>query len=261
MMKNKINVDIICNPYTHNKLKRVSNDKEEFLIDIENRQKFLIQDNIPAFINSSDINGTNKDSTKFYNSFAPFYELGQKVYYSFFGGEEKARNDYLKYLDIKEGDKVLEVSVGTGANIRFLPRKAQYFGLDISFGQLKQCQKNNYKYKLDIQLFLGNAEHLPFEDETFDVVYHIGGINFFNNKRQAIEEMIRVAKKGTKLLIADETEKVAKFYEKIPYFRGPFKNRKDIISAPVDLLPKNVTNINVTEIRNGTLYCLEFIKN
>lgn len=260
MLKNEINFDILCNPYTHNKLQRVVNDKEEFLIDIENGQKFLIQDNIPAFINSSDINGTNKDSTKFYNSFAPFYELGQKVYYSFFGGEEKARNDYLKYLDIKEGDKVLEVSVGTGANIKFLPRKAQYFGLDISLGQLNQCQKNKNKYELDIELYWGNAEHLPFKDETFDVVYHIGGINFFNNKKQAIEEMIRVAKKGTKLLISDETEKVARFYEKIPYFRGPFKNRTEPITVPVNLLPKNVDNVNVTEIRNGTLYILEFVK-
>lgn len=259
-MKNEINTDILCNPYTHNKLQIVSNGKDEFLVDIENKQKFLIQDNIPAFINPSDINGTNKDSTKFYNSFAPFYELGQKFYYSFFGGEEKARHDYLKYFDIKEGDKVLEVSVGTGANIRFLPRKAQYYGIDISRGQLKQCQKNNDKYKLGIQLFWGNAEYLPFQDETFDVVYHIGGINFFNNKKRAIEEMIRVAKKGTKLFIADETEKVAKFYDKIPYFRGPFKNRKGAISAPVDLLPKNVANVNVTEIRNGTLYCLEFVK-
>lgn len=259
-MKDKTNLDILCNPYTHNKLKIVSNDKEEFLIDVESGQKFLVKDNIPAFISSSDINGTNEDSTKFYNSFAPFYELGQKFYYSFLGGEEKARNDYLKFLDIKEGDKVLEVSVGTGANIRFLPRKSQYFGLDISLGQLKQCKKNNDKYGLNVELFWGNAEHLPFLDETFDVVYHIGGINFFNNRKQAIEEMLRVAKKGTKLLIADETEKVAKFYEKIPYFNGPFKNRKGAISAPVNLLPKNVTNVKVTEIRKGTLYCLEFMK-
>ncbi|MDP4145474.1 MAG: methyltransferase domain-containing protein [Bacillota bacterium] len=259
-MKNKLTLDILCNPYTHNKLEKISKDKDEFLIDVETGQKFLIQDDVPAFISSSDINGANEDSTKFYNSFAPFYELGQKVYYSFFGGEEKARNDYLKYLNIKEGDKVLEVSVGTGANIRFLPRSAQYFGLDISLGQLKQCSKNSEKYGLNIELFWGNAEYLPFRDEAFDVVYHIGGINFFNNKKKAIEEMIRVSKKGTKLLIADETEKVAKFYEKIPYFRGPFKNREGTISAPVDLLPENVKDIKVTEIRKGTLYCLEFIK-
>lgn len=37
-------------------------------------------------------------------------------------------------------------------------------------------------------------------------------------------------------------------------------NRKGEISAPVNLLPKNVTNVKVTEIRKGTLYCLNFMK-
>ena len=49
------------------------------------------------------------------------------------------------------------------------------------------------------------AEDLPFADNSFDIVYHIGGINFFNDKAKAMQEMLRVAKPGTKLLIADET--------------------------------------------------------
>ena len=53
-------------------------------------------------------------------------------------------------------------------------------------------------------LFLGNAECLPFADESFDVVFHVGGINFFNDRAKAIREMIRVAKPGSKILIADE---------------------------------------------------------
>jgi len=46
---------------------------------------------------------------------------------------------------------------------------------------------------------------LPFADNTFDIVFHNGGINFFNDKALAISEMLRVAKVGNKLLIADET--------------------------------------------------------
>ena len=48
-------------------------------------------------------------------------------------------------------------------------------------------------------------EELPFADNTFDIVFHNGGINFFNDKALAISEMLRVAKAGNKLLIADET--------------------------------------------------------
>ena len=116
-------------------------------------------------------------STDFYNSFAPFYEIGQKIWYSFFGGEKKARMDYLNYLDIKDNMTVLEVSIGTAANVKYLTKNADYYGIDISMGQLLQSVKNKNKYKLPITLCYANAESLPFKDNSFDVVYHIGGIN------------------------------------------------------------------------------------
>lgn len=223
-------------------------------------KRYKIINGVPNFVELSEITESNLNSTNFYNSWAPFYEFVQKIYYAFWGGEKKARNDYLQYLDIKDRDKVLEVSIGTGANIVYLPKGALYYGIDLSWEQLMQCRNNMIKRKLNIELFYGNAEELPFKDESFDVVYHIGGINTFNNKSKAIKEMIRVAKKGTTLLIADETEKVAKFYEKIPYFNRPFKNRKVSVTPPIDLLPNNIDKINLTEIRKGTLYCLTFRK-
>lgn len=215
---------------------------------------------IAEFLKESDISGSNEKSTQFYNSFSPFYELGQKCYYAFFGGEKKARNDYLQFLDIKAGDTVLEVSVGTAANIKYLPKDACYYGLDISKGQLAQSVRNRDKFQLPLTLCWGNAECLPFRDNRFDVVYHIGGINLFNDKKKAIAEMVRVAKPGTHIMISDETEKVAKKYEKLPYFGKPFKNRKEAIISPVGLLPDNIENVKSQEIRNGTLYVLTFDK-
>ena len=50
------------------------------------------------------------------------------------------------------------------------------------------------------------AEDLPFADNYFDIVFHVGGINFFSDKARAIAEMLRVAKPGTRLMIADETQ-------------------------------------------------------
>ena len=51
------------------------------------------------------------------------------------------------------------------------------------------------------------AERLPFKVESFDCVFHVGGINFFTDKARAIKEMIWVAKSGTKIVIVDETER------------------------------------------------------
>jgi len=46
---------------------------------------------------------------------------------------------------------------------------------------------------------------LLFVDGIFDVVFRVGGINFFNDKARAIAEMIRVARPGTKIVIVDES--------------------------------------------------------
>ncbi len=64
----------------------------------------------------------------------------------------------------------------------------------------------HYKWKLGVTLFKGTAERLPFQNEVFDVVFHFGGINFFNDKAAVIREMIRVAKPGIKFVIGDENE-------------------------------------------------------
>ena len=45
---------------------------------------------------------------------------------------------------------------------------------------------------------------------AFDVVFHMGGINFFNDKAQALQEMVRVAKPETKFVIVGETEQITK---------------------------------------------------
>jgi ubiquinone/menaquinone biosynthesis C-methylase UbiE len=163
-------------------------------------------------------------------------------------------------LGMETWGKVLEVSVGTGRNLRFLPRTAPFFGLDISWGMLKRCRRNAAKWKLDLTLFMGMAEQLPFKDEAFDVVFHFGGINFFNDRAAAIREMIRVAKPGTKFVIGDENEELAKKYEHLPVTGGFLRDRKQAITAPVDLLPAGLQDVRVKDIADGDLYCLTFRK-
>ena len=173
---------------------------------------------------------------------------------------EARLREYLDELEVKASDRVLEVSVGTGRNLQFLPHSARFFGLDISWGMLKQCQRNAVKWKLDLTLFMGVAEQLPFKNEAFDVVFHFGGINFFNDRAAAIREMIRVAKPGTKFVIGNENEELAKKYENLPVTGGFYGNRQQAIAAPVDLLPSEMQEVRVKDIAGGDLYCLTFRK-
>jgi ubiquinone/menaquinone biosynthesis C-methylase UbiE len=203
----------------------------------------------------------NKKYRKLYDRIAPIYDLSTKAYAYFrSGGEEDRRTEYLNELEIKDGDKVLEVSIGTGANLRYLPRAAQFLGVDISRGMLRQCKKKLRRLALDAPLLLSAAEALPFRDQVFDVVYHVGRINFFNDKAAAIAEMIRVARPGTKIMIVDETEKVAKAYERSSGAAQFYKDRFDAIDAPVGFVPTEMLDVQVKEVCSGELYCLTFRK-
>ena len=257
-------LSLICDPISQDPLEieTVSDSREcrqESLVNRKTRKRFPIREGIPIFLENDSITGSNKKYQSMYDRFAPLYDFSTWAYSNWKGMNVEARlREYLDELEVKEGDRVLEVSVGTGRNLQFLPRGAQYFGLDISWGMLKQCQRNARKWNLDFSLFMGNAECLPFKNETFDVVFHFGGINFFNDRAAAIREMIRVAKPGTKFVIGDENEDLAQRYENIPVMDGWYGNRARTITAPIDLLPPEMQEVHIKDISGGDLYCLSF---
>lgn len=120
--------------------------------------------------------------------------------------------------------------------------------------------KNARKWNKNANFFQGNAEVLPFKDDFFDVVFHVGRINFFNNKQAAIAKIIRVAKSGTKIVIVDETEKlVESTYKKTPITRGYYEMEKEV-TVPLEFIPDDIQNISYKEIYEGLMYCLTFRK-
>lgn len=257
---------LICDPTTHAALEfRVQSDDHgrstESLVNPKTGQCYPVRDGIPMFLAPGEVSGLNLQYQASYDRFAPFYDFSSWVYSCWKGKSTEARlREYLDKLEINAGDRVLEVSVGTGRNLRYLSRGAHFFGLDISWGMLKQCRRNMARWQRDVSLCLGTAEKLPFKTEVFDVVFHFGGINFFNDKAAAIREMIRVARPGTKFVIGDENETLAKRYEKLPVTDRFYGHRQQAITAPVELLPPGMQEVAVTDIGGGDMYCLTFRK-
>lgn len=250
-------LSFLCDPLTHEPL----HPGPGALVNPRSGKSFPIRDGIMIFLDEADRIGPNRRYQRLYDRIAPLYDLSVKSYALLkSGGLKKRRLEYLKDMEIDPNDNVLEVSVGTGANLKYLPRSARYFGLDISWGMLKRCRRHVRTWGLEADLFQGAAEHLPFREGVFDAVLHMGGINFFNDIAQALREMIRVAAPGAKLVIVDETEKVAKRYEKAAITGAFYGNRPGVIAAPLDLVPKDMQEIKVREICGGELYCLTFRK-
>jgi ubiquinone/menaquinone biosynthesis C-methylase UbiE/uncharacterized protein YbaR (Trm112 family) len=228
------------------------------------RKQYPIVDGIPYFISPEGLTGFNRRFASMYNWFSWIYRAFSKIAFAYIGmDEETGRREITDRLDPR-GGRVLEVSIGPGVNLPYLVNRqdvGEMFGLDISPGQLRQCQRYATKKGWDVDLFLGNGERLPFKDELFGGVFHVGGINFFNDKKAAIDEMIRVARPGARILIADETEKGARGYEKfIPGFKKSFGGRRDEILAPISLIPSTMLETRLFDVWKGWLYCIEFRK-
>jgi ubiquinone/menaquinone biosynthesis C-methylase UbiE len=128
-------------------------------------------------------------------------------------------------------------------------------------GQLARCSSYIRHRGWQVDLFRGDAEELPFTSNSFDSVFHIGGINFFGNKKKAVDEMIRVAKPGTRIIICDENETGAQWFERfLPGFKSTFHGQREAVVAPVNLVPSNMLELTCENIWNGFMYCIQFRK-
>jgi ubiquinone/menaquinone biosynthesis C-methylase UbiE len=252
-------LDLLCHPLTHEPLQSIS---KSLLKGVSSGDTFALTDGIPQLLPKGDCSGANEKYQRLYDRIALGYDWAEKLY-GFWKRVSLAemRREVLKDVLVRPGHKVLEVPVGTGANIWLFPHDAEYYGLDISWKMLRRCRRNARKLKREIELVLGSAEHLPFRDECFDCVFHVGGINFFNDRARAIHEMIRVAKPGTRIVISDEQEEVVKsMYERTPFVRRFFQNRKEPVSAPTDLVPPQMCDLEVEQVLDGRMYVLSFTK-
>jgi uncharacterized protein YbaR (Trm112 family) len=116
-------------------------------------------------------------------------------------------------------------------------------------------------------LLMRNADELPFEDESFDVVFHLAEINVFTEQRRGVEEMVRVEKSGTRIIIVDETEqaedKDALSRLGWSLFFGRRVYQRVLEFRPQDILehvPAGMLDISLRRIWLGNGYRLEFAK-
>jgi short-subunit dehydrogenase/ubiquinone/menaquinone biosynthesis C-methylase UbiE/uncharacterized protein YbaR (Trm112 family) len=227
-------------------------------------KEYPIENGVPHFVSYEDLTGLDRRFARLYDWFSYVYLPFSKVASLLVGGEEKSRRTMLDRLEPR-GGKVLEISIGPGINLPYLvsnPEVGEMYGLDISLGQISHCQDYSRKKALPVNLYLANAESLPFKDNSFDCVFHIGGINFFSDRKKAIDEMIRVAQPGTKILIADESERGARGFEiSLPGFKKSFDSKRQAVKPPVDLLPSEMEEVCLDETAwGGWFYCLTFRK-
>lgn len=145
---------------------------------------------------------------RLYTIYSPLYDVVESRLMSAIGlREHEMRRHLISLMRIRRGDRVLEVCVGTGANVPYMLEAGagEVFGLDISPGMLAQCVRRVRRMRAEnVHLVLGCDEYLPFKDETFDRVFIGGGVTYFPSPKLALEEAARVTRRGGLIVVYEQ---------------------------------------------------------
>ena len=149
---------------------------------------------------------THEEIVRKYNWIAPIYDL--------FGilMESKARQRALEIAAIQDGEKILEVALGTGLNfIEILKRNPNGWvdGIDVSLKMVEKARKRISKTRQNnYTLHLCDCRHLPFEDETFDALMnqYLLDILPVEDFVPILLEFRRVLKDGGRMVLVNMTK-------------------------------------------------------
>ena len=100
------------------------------------------------------------------------------------------------------GKRVLEIGVGIGADyLEWLKAGAHATGVDLSSASIERAQRRCKLAGYAPDLYVSDAEHLPFSENAFDIVYSYGVMHHSPDTRRCIREVWRVLKPGGSLRI------------------------------------------------------------
>ncbi len=124
-------------------------------------------------------------------------------------------------------ERVLDLGTGTAhAALAFAPQVAEVVGLDLTQDMLRQGAKLARERGIEnLELKLGNAEAIPFDDESFDLVVARQCPHHFADVALAVSEASRVLRVGGHLLILDSISlpnpKLDTFMNSVEILRDP----------------------------------------
>ena len=132
-----------------------------------------------------------------------FYKYLSKVYdrvNPFFWTAEM-RAEALELLDVQQGDRVLDVGCGTGFGTEgLLQYTDDVHGLDQSRHQMEKAFEKFGKHDR-VAFYRGDAERLPFADDSFDYVWSSGSIEYWPNPVATLRDFRRVVEPGGRVLV------------------------------------------------------------
>jgi ubiquinone/menaquinone biosynthesis C-methylase UbiE len=107
-------------------------------------------------------------------------------------------NEVLEAFKDDDKKRVLEVGVGSGRNALPLLQETKPWlvGLDLSKEMLTVAKHKMSTFKNNVDLILGDAEHLPFNDRTFDAMVCMSTMHYFKSQKESLKEFSKKLKEN-----------------------------------------------------------------
>jgi len=250
-------VNLLCNPYKGEPFIWLDNQ----LVGAVSGQVFEIQDGIPVILAEEGIQGKNRTSKMLHDWFAFAYDaivsLGDKIQLN---SELRVREQYIASFALEPGARVLETAAGTASNLFHLPDHIEYYGLDISFQMLRHARKKARRAARPVELIQADAAHIPFRDETFGLVFQMGGLQFMEDPFKSVSEMARVAQAGSSVHIIDEISGAVRTLSRLPAHQHYAKDKHSAVEGMKRLAPQSMLKVSSQIIENTDFYALSFEK-
>ncbi|VAX14622.1 probable phosphatidylethanolamine N-methyltransferase [hydrothermal vent metagenome] len=132
-----------------------------------------------------------------YTFLAPIYDYLVEPAFT----EQRRKN--LACLKQAENEEILLIGIGTGLDIPWLPSGPRYTGIDLTPAMLARAKKQMAERR-DIELKLGDAMQLPFDDVCFDTIIMHLILAVVPDSLRALQEAQRVLRPGGRILILDK---------------------------------------------------------
>jgi ubiquinone/menaquinone biosynthesis C-methylase UbiE len=173
----------------------------------------------------------------FYSRVAPLYEACPTLF------ESRARRRILQLADVRDGEAIIEVGIGTGVQLAALAQRnlsGRTVGVDVAPGMLGQAHRRLSTGLFPrVELHLADARQLPFDDHSFDLVVNSYMLDLLprDDIPRVLAEFLRVLRPGGRLVVASMTKGARpwhRFWDAL-YRRGlPISaNCRGVLAAPV----------------------------
>jgi len=145
-----------------------------------------------------------------YDRFSRYMEQGARIFY--------------EQLDIPPGCQLLDVACGSGQVALWAARDGvNATGVDIASNLIRRAQARAKAEDLNVRFMEGDAEALPFEDASFDVVTSLVGAMFAPRPELVARELLRVCSPGGTIAMGNWTREgfVGQMFKTFAKFIAP----------------------------------------